>query len=210
MNVMLATYPEVFAGGAIIAGLPYGAATNVQQAFENMYQCPPRAARAWGDLVRSASTHKGPWPRVSVWHGGADATVFPPNATEIIKQWSNVHGLSAGPSFEATVDGYPRQVWVNGAGDELIESYTIPNMPHGTPLATGAADDQCGVAGPFLLEVGISSSYHIARFFGLAPNRRAPESSRSPLRTRVPKMRNERDRAETSTEPLDGEVLESN
>ena len=33
-SVMLATYPEVFAGGAIIAGLPYGAATNVQQAFE--------------------------------------------------------------------------------------------------------------------------------------------------------------------------------
>ena len=61
-SVMLATYPEVFAGGAIIAGLPYGAATNVQQAFENMYRCPPRAACAWGDLIRQASSHKGPWP----------------------------------------------------------------------------------------------------------------------------------------------------
>src|SRR4051794_6711039 len=59
-SVMLATYPEVFAGGAIIAGLPYGAATNVQQAFETMFQCPPRSARAWGDLVRSASAHTGP------------------------------------------------------------------------------------------------------------------------------------------------------
>ena len=27
-SVMLATYPEVFAGGAIIAGLPYGIASN--------------------------------------------------------------------------------------------------------------------------------------------------------------------------------------
>src|SRR4051812_44323572 len=34
--VMLATYPEVFAGGAIIAGLPYGSASNVQQAFAAM------------------------------------------------------------------------------------------------------------------------------------------------------------------------------
>ena len=51
-SVMLVTYPEVFAGGAIIAGLPYGAAANMQQAFETMYQCPPRAARAWGKLVR--------------------------------------------------------------------------------------------------------------------------------------------------------------
>ena len=28
-SVMLATYPEVFAGGAIIAGLPYGCASTV-------------------------------------------------------------------------------------------------------------------------------------------------------------------------------------
>ena len=28
-SVMLATYPDVFAAGAIIAGLPYGTATNV-------------------------------------------------------------------------------------------------------------------------------------------------------------------------------------
>jgi poly(hydroxyalkanoate) depolymerase family esterase len=45
-SVMLATYPDVFAGGAIIAGLPYGAANNVQQAFENMYQCSPRTPGA--------------------------------------------------------------------------------------------------------------------------------------------------------------------
>ena len=209
-SVMLATYPEVFAGGAIIAGLPYGAATNMQQAFETMYQCPPRAARAWGELVRKASRHKGPWPRVSVWQGGADATVIPPNAAEIIKQWSDVHGLPVQPSFEAMVDGYPRQVWVNAAGDELIESYTIPSMAHGTPLATGAADDQCGATGPFLLEVGISSSYHIARFFGLAANRRASESSRRPLRARVPEMLDGAEGAKASAEPLDGEVLEPN
>ncbi len=146
-------------------GLPYGAATNVQQAFENMYQCPPRSAREWGDLVRRASPHRGPWPRISVWHGGADATVIPPNATEIIKQWMDVHGLPARPSVETTIDGYPRQVWRNAAGDEVIESYTIPGMAHGTPLATGNADNQCGAAGPFLLEVGISSSYHICEVF---------------------------------------------
>jgi poly(hydroxyalkanoate) depolymerase family esterase len=166
-SVMLATYPDVFSGGAIVAGLPYGAATNVQQAFETMFKCPPRPARVWGDLVRGASPHNGPWPRISVWHGSADATVIPSNASEIVKQWIDVHGLPVTPSVQAMVDGYPRQVWVNTAGDELIESYTITNMAHGTPLATGGADEECGAAGPFLLEVGISSSYHIAKFFGL-------------------------------------------
>src|SRR3954463_8365665 len=110
-SVMLATYPDVFAGGAIIAGLPYGAANNVQQAFENMFQCRPRPARVWGDLVRRASPHTGAWPRVSVWHGAADATVIPPNATEIVKQWTDVHGLQTQPSFQTVVEGYPRQVW---------------------------------------------------------------------------------------------------
>jgi feruloyl esterase len=164
-SVMMATYPEVFVGGAIIAGLPYGAANSVQQAFENMYRCPPRPPRVWGDLVRGASQYSGRWPRVSVWHGGTDATVIPPNATEIVKQWTDVHGLSSKPSIQTVVDGYPRQVWVNETGDELIESYTIPHMAHGTPLATGNATEQCGAAGPFLLEVGISSSYHIAPVF---------------------------------------------
>ena len=81
---MLATYPEVFAAGAIIAGLPYGTAGNVQQAFESMFQGRPRTAKEWGDLVRRASAHRGPWPRVSVWHGDLDATVKPMNADGLI------------------------------------------------------------------------------------------------------------------------------
>lgn len=167
-SVMLACYPETFAAGAIIAGLPYGAASNVQQAFQSMFQCPARPAEDWGDRVRAAAPrHGGPWPRVSVWHGNADKTVIPSNAREIIKQWIDVHGLPDMPSKELAVEDYPRQVWLNNAGDELVESYTITHMAHGTPLATGDADFECGSAGPFLLEVGISSSFHIAKFFGL-------------------------------------------
>jgi hypothetical protein len=132
-----------------------------------MFQSPARSARQWGDNVRRATSHTGPWPRVSVWHGDADKTVIPSNAREIIKQWADVHGLPNAPSWTANVGGQIHQVWVNEAGDEMIESYTIANMAHGAPLATGMADDECGAAGPFLLEAGISSSHHIARFFGL-------------------------------------------
>jgi feruloyl esterase len=164
--VMLATYPEVFAGGAIIAGLPYGCAGNVQEALDAMFQGQSRSPREWGDLVRAASRHRGPWPKLSVWHGGGDATVVPMNTGEIIKHWSDVHGLAVEPSGEATVDGYPRQVWRDAHGREVIESFTIGGMAHGTPLATAGADAH-GAAGPFLLDVGISSTYHIARFWGL-------------------------------------------
>jgi feruloyl esterase len=167
---MLATYPEVFAGGAIVAGLPYGTAGNVQQAFESMFQGRQQSAQAWGDLVRRASPHRGPWPRVSVWHGDRDATVVPGNADALIAQWTNVQGIETAP-VEGKVDGYPRKVWRSG-GVDLIESYTVAGMAHGTPLDTAAHG---GEAGPFLLEVGISSSYHIARFFGLTGEARATE-----------------------------------
>ncbi|WP_445504770.1 extracellular catalytic domain type 1 short-chain-length polyhydroxyalkanoate depolymerase [Microvirga sp. G4-2] len=164
---MLAAYPDVFAGGAIIAGLPYRCATSVSEAFECMFQGQTRPAQEWGDLVRRASPHRGPWPKVSVWHGSADATVKPLNAGEIIKQWTNVHGLSRGPSRNDIVDGYPRRVWTNDSGDDVVEEYVITGMAHGTPLATGDGENNYGTAGPFLLEAGISSSYHIAKFWGL-------------------------------------------
>jgi feruloyl esterase len=165
-SVMLATYPDVFASGAIIAGLPYRAASNIKEAFECMSHSPQRPAREWGDLVRGASRHVGPWPRVSVWHGGADATVNPTNAAEIVKQWADVHALRSTPCKEI-VDGYPREVWCDAFGAEVIESYTIPHMAHGTPIAVGNGKTRCGAAGPFLIDVGISSSYHIAKFWGL-------------------------------------------
>jgi poly(hydroxyalkanoate) depolymerase family esterase len=166
-SVMLATYPELFAGGAIIAGLPYGAATSVQDAFESMFKGRRWPARHWGDLVRAASPHKGPWPKVSVWHGSADTTVVPMNGDEIVKQWADLHGLAAAPTARTTGRGFSRAVWRDSDGREVIESVSIPGMAHGTPLEIGEGEERCGNAGPFLLDVGVSSSHHIARFFGL-------------------------------------------
>jgi poly(hydroxyalkanoate) depolymerase family esterase len=166
-SVMLATYPELFAGGAVIAGLPFGVATNVREALNGMFQSPSHPAGELGNLVRKASTHKGPWPKISVWHGSADRTVNPANANEIVKQWLDVHDLPAAPMSEGTVDGYPHQVWWNADGETTVESYTITNMAHGTPLGVGDNDERYGAQGAFLIEAGISSSYHIASFFGL-------------------------------------------
>ena len=166
-SVMLATYPEVFAAGAIIAGLPFGVASNVGEALNGMFQSPSRAAGQLGDLVRNASDHNGPWPKLSVWHGSADRTVNPANADEIVKQWLDVHQLPSMPMSEGMVDGYPRQVWWNADGETIVESYTITDMAHGTPLGIAGNDERYGEQGAFLIEAGISSSYHIANFFGL-------------------------------------------
>ena len=165
-SVMLATYPEVFAGGAVIAGLPYGCANNVQQAFEAMFTERSHAPRALGDSVRSASKHRGPWPKISVWHGTSDPIVKPSNGEHIVRQWTNIHGLSESASHEGVVEGHRRRVWRDANGKVQVEAFSINGMAHGVPLAT-VKEESCGSVGAFFLDVGISSTHHIARFWNL-------------------------------------------
>jgi poly(hydroxyalkanoate) depolymerase family esterase len=166
-SVMLATYPELFAGGAIIAGLPFGIATNLREALNAMHRPTPRPAAVLGDFVRNASKHRGVFPKVSVWHGSLDRIVNPTNAGEIVKQWLDLHHLPDVAMSEGLIDGYPRQVWWNADGDTLVESYAITNMGHGTPIGRAEDERRYGEPNGFMLDVGISSSHHIARFFRL-------------------------------------------
>lgn len=172
--VMLATYPEIFAGGAIIAGLPYGCARTVQQAFEAMFTDQDSSARALGDRIRAASMHRGPWPRISIWHGSADPIVKPSNAEGTIRQWLDVHGLSAVPSYEEEVGPHIRRVWNDIEGNTLVEAFLISGMGHGVPLGLTLDGENCGTAGPFFLEAGISSTANIAKFWALDDRLREP------------------------------------
>jgi feruloyl esterase len=166
-SVLLATYPDVFAGGAILAAVPYKCANGLQEGFEAIFQGCERPAAEWGDRVRSASPHPGPWPKVSVWHGDADQTVKPANAEEILKQWADVHRLPPLHSAEETLNGHRRRVWHDAEGEAVMEAYTIAGMPHGAPIDPCGAEG-CGVAGPFIHDVGLSSTFLLARSWGLA------------------------------------------
>ena len=218
-SVMLATYPEIFSGGGIVAGLPYGCAKNLSDALQCMstgrasgggpliglptglpggpinglpggtivnvplppgfclffpWLCPSdggnssTAASQWGDLVRQASSHTGPFPRVSIWHGSADTTVNPINATSEVQQWTNVHGVDAVPEMDDTIKGYPHQVFNDASGKAVVEVVSITGMSHGEPIDPGPDDDQCGTPDEFVIDANICSSFFIAKFWGLA------------------------------------------
>jgi poly(hydroxyalkanoate) depolymerase family esterase len=177
--VMLATYPDVFAGGAVIAGLPFGIAHNVRQALGAMRRGPKLPARELGELVRHATPHPGPWPKLSVWHGCADHTVSPDNAEALVRQWLDLHGLPETPMQSGLVDRHRRRLWWNSSGEPTVEFYTIDHMAHGAPLGM-ANDERYGTAGPFLIDAGISSSYHIANFFGLTRRIHRPQAQATP------------------------------
>ncbi len=167
-SVMLATYPEVFAAGAIVAGLPYGAARTVQEAFQAMFTDQRHSPRALGDRVRQASTGSTRWPRISVWHGTADAVVKPSNAEHIVDQWVDVHGLAGEPTHESRIAHHTRRVWNDATGNTLIEAFSIDGMAHGVPLAPAQDAQACGHAGPFFIDVGLCSTRHIAASWGLS------------------------------------------
>jgi poly(hydroxyalkanoate) depolymerase family esterase len=175
-GAMLATYPETFKAGAILAGLPYGAASTTSEALESMYSGRLKAAKNWGDLVRAASDHTGPWPTVAVWHGTADSTVKPINAGEIVKQWTDVHGLVAAPAEEHVGD-ITRREWRDTSGKIRVIDYSVPGMAHGTPIeGLGHRDD--GAVGPFFLAAGLWSSLRIAQDWGLFDKDGKPQKSK--------------------------------
>ena len=177
-SVMLATYPDVFAAGAIVAGLPYRcgnstftapAACGVTLSFGPHNPAPNRTAADWGARVRAAAPpgFAGPWPRVSIWQGEADGTVDPPNATELVEQWTDVHSIDAVVDAEEPVGPAVRAAFMGADGRTRVELVTIPGFGHATPIDPDAAGAPCGRAGPFILDADVCSTAEVARFFGL-------------------------------------------
>jgi poly(hydroxyalkanoate) depolymerase family esterase len=166
-NVMLAAYPDVFAGGAIMSGVPYGCAHGLSETFACMESDVAKTPQQWGDLVRDADRGAASWPIVSIWHGSADRIIAPVNAREEMMQWTNVHGLPA-PSTSDTVNGFPHQVFKTSDGKAVVEVYSITDMGHGQAVAPGNGPKNCGSAEAFFPNEGICSAYYALKFWGIA------------------------------------------
>lgn len=164
-GVMLAAYPDLFAGGGIIAGLPYGSATSVPAAFDRMRGHGIPSTQELARLVADATPHKGPWPKISVWHGDADRTVAPANGVAIVDQWRRVHGLPVTPTSVRAVGPHTHRSWSDAQGQILLEQYVISGLDHGTPLDVQPGG--YGAAGPHMIDAGISSTQRVASFWGL-------------------------------------------
>lgn len=173
--VMLATYPELFAGGAIIAGVPYKCASDASEALSQcgvslstqLVPMKDLTPAQWGTLVRNASSYNGPFPRVSIWQGTSDTTVNPQDQRELVDQWTDVLRIDQVPDTEDSISGQAHKLYKDNNGKVLVETVLINGMGHGTPIGPGNADNQCGKAAPFILDVGICSSFHIIKFWGL-------------------------------------------
>jgi poly(hydroxyalkanoate) depolymerase family esterase len=161
--VMLATWPDRFAGGAIMSGVPYRCATSVSGAYSCQSPGVDKSAVAWGDLVRAASSFTGARPPIQIWHGASDTTVVPANQRELIDQWTNVAGADATADDMQTIAGATRTQFKVGP-KVVVESYAIPSMGHAVVIGgTGCP----ATAASYFEDHGICATVRAADFFGL-------------------------------------------
>jgi poly(3-hydroxybutyrate) depolymerase len=87
----------------------------------------------------------------------------------MIKQWTNVLGLSATPQLDNQFKTTRHQVFQDSSGKPIVEAYTVKDMDHGTPIDPGSGTDQCGTShhDQYIISAGICSSFYIAKFWGL-------------------------------------------
>lgn len=163
--VLAATWPDVFAAGATIAGIPYHCASSFADAFTCMKPGITKTPEQWATLVKSAyDGYAGPSPRMSIWQGAADGTVAPANRGELVKQWTQVHGAGQTPSATDTIDGAAHTVFKDASGNVVVESFEVPGMDHGVAIDP---KNGCGTAGSYAIDKGICTAALVVGFFGI-------------------------------------------
>lgn len=182
-TVLLASYPDVFAGGATHAGGPAFCAHteryfwdvfrwwNYYRAREDAHSCMEgvdKTPEQWRKLVEEyGATPEGSWPIISIWQGDADEAVNKRNQQEIIDQWTALHGTDQVADRETRLGANGAillQEYHNAAGKTVVQSFLIPNLEHGLAIAPGQS---CGEESDYILDVGICAARMIGHFWGL-------------------------------------------
>lgn len=174
-TVMLATYPEVFNKGAVMAGLPYKASSSSLTASSAMGGFVTKTPSQWGDLVRNENpSYAGAFPKVAIFHGTSDYTVNSINATELIDQWTDVNNADQlADATNSTFDGntsVEQTIYNDNANNPAVYYYKITGMGHGISVDTGSCPRQGGTTGTYTIEKNFHSTYWAADFFELLTN----------------------------------------
>jgi poly(hydroxyalkanoate) depolymerase family esterase len=181
-TVMLATYPDVFAGGAMFAGGAYGCSTSCA-ALGKKGQGWTWPGNHAATLVTGAHTS---WksatarkPRLLVFQGDADGAVTPENLADVTQQWKGAVGIT-GAGTKSTLKGH-EYVEYTKDGKTMLATVLMKGIGHGTPVDPGPGADQGGwdpepsqtmssdtnAAQDWTNSAGIWGPYYAAKFFGL-------------------------------------------
>jgi hypothetical protein len=158
VNVMLGSYPDVFAAGAVLAGVPFGCWTAGDGWSSACADgSTTKSAAAWGDLVRNAYPgFTGTRPRVQLWHGTADTTLDYKNLAEEVKQWTNVFGISG--TATSTEMNTPKSGWTRSNYESSGEVVLEVNIGQGLGHDLTASNPFPSIIEFFGLEADVAAS----------------------------------------------------
>jgi poly(hydroxyalkanoate) depolymerase family esterase len=140
--VLAATYPDVVAAAGVHSGLPYGCAHDVASAF---------AAMQHGPRVRPLDRTVP----VIAFHGDADTTVEPGNATRVVEQFTR--GPATGVSTSERGPGRSAaKTVVRRDGAVVAEQWTVNGLGHAWSGGT--------VGGSYTDPAGPDASAEMVRF----------------------------------------------
>ncbi len=169
---MLADYPQTFNAGAIFAGGAYKTATNLWTALLSMYGFHIKSPEKWGALVREQNpNYTGAYPRLIIYQGKADVVVNQRNASQLMKQWTNLQGISTKPTATvkrfAGVKAIEKNSYHNASGKEVVTWYKVKHLGHALLVDPGKCFNQGGRRGLFSSDKNYFSTYWTAIDFGL-------------------------------------------
>jgi len=170
--VMMATYPELFRSGAVIAGIPYKASTTLEGALTAMKGEIDQEPDQWEQLVIEQNpSYEGEYPDLVVFHGAEDPVVNRRNMLELAEQWMALHQI---PNEEAQVDeafdGNPdviRRLYQRPDGKARVATFEVKKLGHALAVNPGTGPKQGGSTGRFSVDADFFVTYWAADFFGL-------------------------------------------
>lgn len=190
--VLMALYPDTFAAGAPVAGVPFDCSSLTEHsrltwkgqpcAVPGMQELPQACAcmagdvehtpEEWAAAVTAVHPDRRHWPRMSVWQGSTDPIVVCLNGLQIASQWSALHG---GKAPAVSCPGRQGKIIAerNSAGDQrwllpgddgrpLVELRLLDGFTHAMPIAS---EQNCGKSGKGFAQAGVCAARDIADFF---------------------------------------------
>lgn len=184
-TVMLATYPDLFAGGSMFEGGAYGCSTSCAALGKKGqgWTWPGNHAAslvtgAYPTVWSDAGARK---PKLLVFQGDADGAVTPENMTDVVQQWKGALGITAAGTV-STLKGHEYTEYAKN-GQTMLATVKMAGIGHGTPVDPGTGPDQGGwdpqpsktassdtnATQDWTNSAGIYGPYYSAKFWGLIP-----------------------------------------
>ncbi|KAI0369635.1 acetyl xylan esterase [Pilatotrama ljubarskyi] len=138
-SVLAGAYPDIFKAGIVDSGVAFGcfAAPNSP---EDTFFTPCSTGKViltgqqWAQKVFNAFPgFTGERPKMQVWHGTADTTVFPQNFFEEIKQWTTVFGYPSTPISNVSEPTLPKG-YSNATFGPKFQAILAQGVGHTVPL----------------------------------------------------------------------------